>query len=69
MHVPVHSAEEGGPADGRPDERGPGADEVPERVPAGKRRGEISLFRWFSYPYQSDDESQAKRPGPGFDKC
>ena len=37
MHVPVHAAQEGGEADGRPDQRGPGAHEVPERMSAGRR--------------------------------
>ena len=37
MHVPVHAAQEGGEADGWPDQRGPGAHEVPERMSAGRR--------------------------------
>ena len=36
MHVPVHSAQEGGATDGRPDQRCSSPDEVPEGLPAGK---------------------------------
>ena len=42
MHVPVHAAQEGGEADGWTDQCGPGAHEVPERLPTG-RRGQISI--------------------------
>ena len=42
MHVPVHAAQEGGQADGRTDQRGPGAHEVPERLPAGRTLSRFS---------------------------
>ena len=36
VHVPVHPAQEGGPPDGRPDQRCSSPDEVPEGLPAGR---------------------------------
>ena len=36
VHVPVHPAQEGGPTDGRPDQRCSSPDEVPEGLPAGR---------------------------------